>query len=52
MKWMVTYEMYFAEKLLPNLHPQSLIVNNASYHSRNKEQLPTVLEKGHNMTVT
>jgi hypothetical protein len=36
------YEKYFSEQLLPNLPPKSVIVvDNASYHSRKKEQLPT-----------
>lgn len=35
-------EMYFAEKLLPNLPPQCVIVvNSASYCSTKREQLPT-----------
>jgi hypothetical protein len=35
-------EMYFAEELLPTLPPQSVIVvNNTSYLSRKREQLPT-----------
>jgi hypothetical protein len=36
------YEKYFSEQLLPNLPLKSVIVvDNASYHSRKKEQLPT-----------
>jgi transposase len=36
------FEKYFSEQLIPNLPPKSVIVvDNASYHSRKKEQLPT-----------
>jgi hypothetical protein len=36
------YEKYLSEQLLPNLPPKSVIVvDNASYHSLKKEQLPT-----------
>ena len=37
-----TFEEWFAVALLPNIPPNSLIVmDNASYHSRRKEPLPT-----------
>ena len=36
------FEKWFEDQLLPNIPPNSLIVmDNASYHSRRKEALPT-----------
>ena len=37
-----TFEEWFTHTLLPNIAPNSLIVmDNASYHSRRKEPIPT-----------
>lgn len=37
-----TYENWFVNQLLPNIPPQSVIVlDNASYHSRKREKIPT-----------
>lgn len=44
------YEKYFAEQLLPNLPPNSVIVaDNASYHSRRREKIPNMSWKKNNI---
>jgi hypothetical protein len=41
-----SYETYFAQKLLPNMPPQSVVaVGSASHHSRKRKSCQQSLEK-------